>query len=248
MFTGSRATTVVTPPTPQQHPQTHSQRERGERIHTRLIYTTSDTCSLLPPSLPVSLKLSPRMSVSIIRPLGSVVNASPVSSFSLPSSSPSGHPCPLPAPPTYRVSPINWLQMWGVSNGDGAHVVLRISASASVCNRTLSDAIITPTGFFQAKSVPIVTVTAVLFMSSHRSRLPRHLQLVKYSRSMHASGVAQWRRRSLRSSVEEEKTKKMTEALCSAPVKASDSWLIVYYCRWLCGTLRKPLEYYSDIR
>lgn len=89
-------------------------------------------------------------------------------------------------------------------------------------------------------------VTAVLFMSSHRSRLPLHLQLVKYSRSMHASGVARWRRRSLRSSVEEEKTKKITEALCFAPVKASDSWMIVYYCKWLCGTLRKPLEYYSS--
>lgn len=236
------------PPPPNSTPK-HTAREREEREYTLDWYTLPQTqahhflhLSQFPWSF---LHVCP---VSIIRPLGSVVNASPVSSFSLPSSSPSGHPCPLPAPPTYRVSPINWLQMWGVSNGDGAHVVLRISASAPVCNRTLSDAIITPTGFFQAKSVPIVTVTAVLFMSSHRSRLPRHLQLVKYSRSMHASGVAQWRRRSLRSSVEEEKTKKMTEALCSAPVKASDSWLIVYYCRWLCGTLRKPLEYYSDIR
>lgn len=248
VFTGSRATTVVTPPPPNSTPK-HTAREREEREYTLDWYTLPQTpahhflhLSQFPWSF---LHVCP---VSIIHPLGSVVNASLVSSFSLPSSSPSGHPCPLPAPPTYRVSPINWLQMWGVSNGDGAHVVLRISASASVCNRTLSDAIITPTGFFQAKSVPIVTVTAVLFMSSHRSRLPRHLQLVKYSRSMHASGVAQWRRRSLRSSVEEEKTKKMTEALCSAPVKASDSWLIVYYCRWLCGTLRKPLEYYSDIR
>lgn len=118
----------------------------------------------------------------------------------------------------------------GVSNGDGAHAVLRIAAS--VCNRNLSDAILTPTGFFQAKSVPIVTVTAVLFMSSHRSRLPRHLQLVKHGRSTHASGVArQGRRFFLRSLVEEEKTKNMTEASCSAPAKASDSWMIVYYCK-----------------
>lgn len=53
-----------------------------------------------------------------------------------------------------------------------------------------------------------MTVTAVLFVSSDQSRITCHLQLVKYSRSMHASGVAQRGRRSLRKFVEEEKTKK----------------------------------------
>lgn len=104
------------------------------------------------------------------------------------------------------LQPIGFLLLTGCRcEGSRTATVLRISGS--VCNRNLSDAVITPTGFFQAKSVPIVTVMAVLFKSSHRSRLPRHLQLVKYSRSTHAIGVARRGRRSLRSSVEEEKTK-----------------------------------------
>lgn len=231
-----------TPPFPPQHPQTHSQRESENEPQWYSVPETPAHHFLhLSQCVWSFLHVRP---ISIIHSYGSVVNASPVSSLSLPSSSPSGHPCLLPAPPTYRVSPINWLQMWGVSNGDGALVVLRISDS--VCNRNLSDAIITPTGFFQAKSVPIVTGMAVLFVSSHRSRLPRHLQLVKCSRSTHASGVARRRWLSLRSLVEEEKTKKMMEALCSTPAKASDSWTIVYYYKWLCGTLRKPLEHYSS--
>lgn len=118
------------PATPNTHPERvrHGGREKTHHIdiqylrhllgsYTRFLY-------LLPPSLPVSLKLSPRPSpVSIIHPYVSVVNASPVSSFSWPSSSLSGRPWLLAAPQTYKVSTINWLQMWGVWNGDSAHVV-----------------------------------------------------------------------------------------------------------------------------
>lgn len=57
--------------------------------------------------------------------------------------------------------------------------------------------------------------------------------------------VVAWHMYLRKGKVEKEREKENQGDLCSAPAKVSDSWLIVYYCEWLCGPLRKPQEHYS---
>lgn len=162
---------------------------------------------------------------------------------------------PLPAAWTNEVSGNNQPQMCRVLNGDGTRGVCassgllgRFNFHHLAKNVALSDAAIAPTGFLWGDSV-------MRFWWWDPFHLWAHLLLITHEKAClwicmespspdlclgGGVGVCGYVKKA-----GERGEKEKRGDLCSAPVKASDSWLTVYYCKWVCGTLRKPQEHYS---